>query len=255
MIFLNEENEIIVIEKDVQYLYDTIKPMTISFRGSANTEINTKLLDTSEIKDMSFIFAEMKNVENIDLSSFDTSNATTMTAMFYNSTFKNLDLSSFDTSKVTMMNAMFQACRNLTDLDISNFDTINVTNMSDMFMFCQNLKELDLSNFDTSNVTTMGRMFLENNNLIEVKGYLDMSNVVTTGSMLSYCQNLKEIRLKNLKNNLDLTTASALSSESINYLLMNVQKVDSKTISLGSNLSKASEDSIENATMKGWTIN
>ena len=82
MIEIEDEKEIVVIEKDVQYLYEKIKPMSISFRGSPLSEIKTEIIDASNVKDMSYMFAEMKNIENLDLSDFDTSNATNMTAMF-----------------------------------------------------------------------------------------------------------------------------------------------------------------------------
>ena len=255
MIELDEEKELAIIEKDIQYLYEKIKPTGISFRGSTLSEINTKLIDSSSIKDMSYMFAEMRQIESIDLKELNSSNATNMTAMFYNSTFKRLDLSSWNTSQVTTMNAMFQACRSLENLDVSNIDTSKVTNMSDMFKFCTNLKELDLSNFDFSNTTSLANMFLEANNIQEIKGILDIPKVTSTADMFGYCHQLKEVRLKNLRANLLLNTVVNLSAESINYILMNVQPItEHKTITLGSNMSKASEEAILNATSKGFTV-
>ncbi len=255
MIEIEEEKELVVIEKDIQYLHDKIKLMALSFRGATVAEINTKLIDASDVKDFSYCFAEMRNIEDIDLSEFDTSNATIMSAMFYNSTFKNLNLSTFKTSLVTMMNSMFQGCRSLTDLTISNLDTANVTNMSYMFAFCSSLKTIDLSNFDFSSTTSLANMFLESNALEEIKGVLDVTNVTSTADMYGYCSSLKEIRLKNLKANLLMNTAPNLSADSINYILMNVQQIsESKTITLGSNMSKASQEAIANATSKGFTV-
>ena len=255
MIEIEDEKELVVIEKDIQYLYEKIKPTNISFRGSMLNEINTKIIDSSSIKDMSYMFAEMKNIEKLDLSEFGTSNATIMSAMFYNSTFKNLNLSTFKTSLVTMTNSMFQGCRSLTDLTISNLDTSKVTNMSYMFAFCSSLKELDLSNFDFSNTTSLANMFLEANGIIEIKGILDIPNVTSTADMFGYSSSLKEVRIKNLKANLLVNTAPLLSSESINYMLMNVQNItETKTITLGSNMSKATQEAIQNATSKGFTV-
>lgn len=255
MIELEDEKELVVIEKDVQYLYEKIKPMSISFRGSPLSEIKTEIIDASNVKDMSYMFAEMKNIENLDLSDFDTSNATTMSAMFYGSSFKSLDLSSFDTSNVTIMNSLFQACRNLEDLNLKNLNTTIVTNMSYMFTFCSKLKSLDLSSFDTSNVTNMQNMFTEMSNLEEIKGIIDMQNVTNANNILNYCQKLEKVKLKNLKTNMLLNTTTNLSEESINYLLLNVQKIaENKTITLGSNMSKASQEAIQNATSKGFTV-
>ncbi|HGF7300962.1 TPA: immunoglobulin-like domain-containing protein [Enterococcus hirae] len=68
------------------------------------------------------------------LSQLDTSNVTDMSYMFaYQTLLKNLDLSSFDTSKVTDMSQMFTAMWKLENLDISGFDTSNVTVMHSMF--------------------------------------------------------------------------------------------------------------------------
>lgn len=258
MIEIEDEKELVVVEKDIQYLHEKIKPISISFRGYKEESLKASIIDTSNITNMSFSLAEMPNVTNLNLSDWDTSNVTTMRAMFYgNGNMTDLNLEGFDTSNVVDIAAMFQANRNLRNLNLGSFKTDKVTDMSDMFIFCQSLKVLNLSSWNTNKVTTMGRMFLEMNALEEIKGTLDMQNVVTTGSMLSYCQKLKEIRIKNLKNNIDLSTTSSLSVDSVNYLLMNVQDVSSspKTITLGSNMSKASEEALANATSKGWIIN
>lgn len=115
--------------------------------------------DASKISIMSFMFAN-SNFSTINLSNFNTFNATTMAGMF-NSCQKltELDISSFDTSNVSSMNAMFDTCRILTKLDLSSFDTSNVTNMANMFYRCSKLTNLDLSSFNTNNVTTMTYMF------------------------------------------------------------------------------------------------
>ena len=57
----------------------------------------------------------------------------------FNSNLEELDLSGFDTSKVTEMDCMFQYCRSLTNLDLSGFDTSNVTDMHNMFGYCESL--------------------------------------------------------------------------------------------------------------------
>ena len=72
----------------------------------------------------------------------------------------SLDLSSFDTSNVTSMYNMFNVCDSLASIEFGgNFDTSNVTNMRRMFCGCTNLTSLDLSNFNTSAVTDMSEMF------------------------------------------------------------------------------------------------
>lgn len=93
--------------------------------------------------------------------------------MFYYFQGDEIDLSSFDTTNVTNMEAMFRGCTNIGNLDVSTFNTANVTNMKDMFRGCENyLTTLDLSNFDTSNVTNMDSMFIYDWNLL----LIDMRN-------------------------------------------------------------------------------
>ena len=103
---------------------------------------------------------KIKNILELDLSNFDTSKVTDMSAMFYGmSSLTTLNLSNFDTSQVTYMESMFYGMRTLTTLNLSNFDTAKVTNMRTMFHGMTNLTTLDISNFDTSQVTDMYGVF------------------------------------------------------------------------------------------------
>ena len=129
-------------------------------------EIDLSSFDTSQVMDMSFMFEGMSNLTTLNVSHFDTSKVTDMQGMFgemHNLT--SLNVSNFDTSKVTSMQGMFNEMYNLTSLNLSNFDTSQVTDMNHMFYDMYNLTTLDLSNFDTSKVTDMDAMFsLYNNN-------------------------------------------------------------------------------------------
>ena len=90
----------------------------------------------------------------------NTTNVTDMSDMFATcSRLTTLDVSHFDTQNVTNMIGIFYACHALTTLDVSNFDTKNVKDMGGMFGYCSALTTLDLSNFDTENATNMGWVF------------------------------------------------------------------------------------------------
>ena len=124
-------------------------------------ELDLSNFDTSQVTYMQSMFSGMYNLTTLNLSSFDTSKVTNMRAMFANLTnLTTLDLSNFDTSKVTNMKFMFHGVYNLTTLNLSNFNTSQVTDMGSMFSNMSNLTTLDLSNFDTSKVTNMKFMFL-----------------------------------------------------------------------------------------------
>lgn len=143
------------------------------------------------------LFWGCSNLNNVDLSAFDTSKVTDMSAMFANCSNLNvLDVTNLDTSKVVNMSGMFTHCNNLNVIDVSRLDTSNVTNMSGMFDGCESLKSINLSSFDTSNVTDMLGMFRGCSSLekIDVSGF-DTSRVTDMTVMFAECEALKELDL------------------------------------------------------------
>ena len=122
-------------------------------------ELDLSNFDTSQVTDMQFMFSGMSSLTTLDLSNFDTSRVTDMKYMFRDmSSLTTLNLSNFDTSQVAYMNSMFSGT-SLTSLNLSNFDTSKVMKMSNMFFNMRNLTSLNLTNFNTSKVTDMEDMF------------------------------------------------------------------------------------------------
>ena len=162
-------------------------------------ELNLSSFDTSKVEDMHWMFYGMRNVIALDLSNFDTSKVTGMYGMFRDmSNLTTLNLSSFDTSQVTDMRYMFDNMSNLTSLDLSKFDTSMVTNMLAMFANITNLTTLNLSNFDTSKVTNMNSMFYGMSNLTTLDlSKFDTSKVTNMGFMFSGISNLTTLDLSN----------------------------------------------------------
>lgn len=56
-----------------------------------------------------------------------------------------LDLSSWKTSNVTSMNGMFYRCKNLKTLRIENFDMSSIQDLGAMCRYCESLKYVDVS--------------------------------------------------------------------------------------------------------------
>ena len=102
---------------------------------------------------------KLKEIKGIN--QFNTSKVQHMYAMFQHcKELEYLDLSSFDTYNVTKLDFMFNECIKLKEIKgINNFDTYNVISMMGMFRACSQLAYLDLSNFDTSIVRSMHCMF------------------------------------------------------------------------------------------------
>ena len=139
-------------------------------------------------------FYEMKNLQSITgMEYLNTSEVTNMAWMFANCTsLTSLDLSYFNTSKVTNMVGMFCSCTSLTSLNLSSFNTSKVTEMFNMFNGCYSLNSLNLSSFNTSNVTNMGQMFYgcENLKTIYVGDGWSTDQVTESDNMFAICYNL-----------------------------------------------------------------
>ena len=193
---IEKQGENVVIrDLDVSLIED----FNYLFYGIAN---GVKTLDlsgwkTSNVKNMSDMFSNCKNITSLDLSDWDTSNVENMWNMFnYCESLKSLDLSGWDTSNVNNMWSMFNECKNLKSLDISGWDTSNVNNMTRMFNYCESLKSLDISGWDTANVEGMNQMFARCKSLesLDLSGW-DTSNVKDMRWMFSECESLKSLDL------------------------------------------------------------
>ena len=162
-------------------------------------ELDLSSFDTSKVENMHWMFYGMRNLTTLDLSNFDTSKVTGMGGMFENmSNLTSLNLSSFDTSQVTRMAEMFRGMSNLTSLNLSSFNTSQVTNMYSMFSGMSNLTTLNLSNFDTSKVTNMYSMFSGMSNLTTLNlSNFNTSKVTEMSGMFSGMRNLTTLDLSN----------------------------------------------------------
>ncbi len=172
------------------------------------TEINgMDILDTSKVISMKGMFLNACSLKTVDISGFNTSNVSDMSFMFASTvsanemSFTELDVSNWDTSSVTTMDRMFQLCSSLEELNVSGWNTSKVTTMSGMFQRCKSLHTLDVSNWDTSSVENLSFMFhCENMPLgtIDVSKW-DVSKVRTFDHFIAHAK-LTLIGVENWKN-------------------------------------------------------
>lgn len=186
--------------------------------------INFKNLNTSESTSFAYTFFETQ-VTTLDLSTFNTANATSMLDMFGGmNKLETLDVSNFNTSKVENMYYMFGGLSKLTELDISTFDTSSVTNMGYMFANMSKLTTLKLGkNFNTSQVTDMQYMFMGMSSMQS----LDLStfktnNVTTTKYMFHNCDSITTLDLSNFN------TENVLN---MSYMFYSMDKLSTLNIS------------------------
>ena len=117
-------------------------------------ELDLSTWDTSNVTDMGGMFRMCSKLKKINISNFNTSNVINMANMFaFCTSLTSLDLSNFNTEKVTVMHDMFFECYNLQSLNISSFNTENVTQIYNMFYHCASLEDVDFSNFSLKSVT------------------------------------------------------------------------------------------------------
>ena len=194
-------------------------------------EIDLSNFDTSNVTDMSYMFYGMSNLTTLDLSNFNTSQVTDMKYMFtYMFNLTTLDLSSFNTFKVTDMNHMFSATRNLTTLNLSNFDTSKVINMQYMFSGMFNLTTLNLSNFDTSKVTDMRAMFGGMHSLTALNlSNFDTSKVTDMSHMFFGMRNVTTLDLSNFDTS-KVTDMSRMFSDMHNVTTLDLSNFDTSNV-------------------------
>ena len=187
-------------------------------------------LDTSNVTDFGGMFINNAYMQTIDISNWDTHNATSMYDMFNNAN----DLSSvlttiifgpnFDTSKVTNMSLMFADNPNLVNLDVSSFSTSSVTNMKQMFSNDKALTTINVSNFNVSNVTNMSGMFTNCHNITSLDvGSWNTINVVDMSNLFYGCNKLTTVNVTDWKTS-NVTNMSGMFFE--NYQINNIDVSD-----------------------------
>ena len=191
------EPEKVYLNEDSSKMFYSDQPFEQKIRNVL--EIDLSNFDTSQVMNMSHMFHSMSNLTALNLSNFDTSQVTDMNNMFDGmSSLTSLNLSNFDTSKVTNMRGMFWAMHNLTTLNLSSFNTSKVTDMGLMFTGMHNLTTLNLSSFNTSKVTDMSAMFYGMENLTTLNlSHFDTSKVIDMSSMFGNVYNLTTLDLSN----------------------------------------------------------
>ena len=201
----NKDKKVIEINKIINDVYingEKAEYLNNYFKREKTGKYTIKIIFKNFMKDCSYMFKDLANIESIDLSNFVTENVTNMKSMFHNcKNLKSVNLYLLDTNKVTNMEDMFNNCINLTNIDLSFFDTKNVISMANMFSGCSNLKEIIFFDFYTKNVTNMKSMFHNCINLEKIDlDSFNIQKVEDMSFMFSHCEKLKQINRFNTLN-------------------------------------------------------
>ena len=195
---------------------DSVKSISVRY-GSGTPKIKLPADSKGTDGESDCLFGYLRNLTEIDLAGFDTSNVTNMRSMFMGcSSLKTIDLSSINTSKVTDMSWMFNGCKSLTTISLSGLNMSNVTTMGFMFEDCESLKTANLSGLNTLKLTNMRELFYCCRSLEQVNlSGLKTSNVTDMSYMFGGCESLKTLDLKGL-NTSKVTEMSLMFEECLN---------------------------------------
>ena len=175
----------------------SITNCNFAFSNAINLEsVDLTEFDSSNVTNMSYMFYNCTSIETIDFTgSNDVSKVTSFYGTFYNcSSLTDLNISTWQTNDATSMTSMFRGCSDLpyiapsSDANRANaefvLNTTKVTDMTYMFNGCSSLVKLHPTNWDTSAVKEMDYMFDGCSSLTFVDlGEWDVSN--TTGGLES----------------------------------------------------------------------
>ena len=90
--------------------------------------------NTTNIKDMSYLFSGCRSLKSIDIKHFDTRNVVNMVRMFSGAYYlTSLKITNFNTEKVTYMTEMFYYLYYLEKVDISSFTIADINDNFDLF--------------------------------------------------------------------------------------------------------------------------
>ena len=172
-------------------------------------------------------FHDMTRLKEIDLSGIDTTNITSFSCMFQNSSsLVSADLSGLSTSSVTGMSCLFEGCSSLVSVELSGLDVSNVSDMSYMFSGCTSLASLDLSRLEFSNAKDMSSMFYGCTNLrsLELPKVLS-ATVQNMSSMFYECLSLESLDFSDF-NTSAVTSMFCLFSGCSSLVNLNLSNFD-----------------------------
>ena len=232
----NDKTAYYYAEPEKVYLNTNSRNMFYSGYGEQTIknilELDLSSFDTSKVTNMYYMFSGMDRLTSLKLSSFDTSQVTNMSCMFsHMSSLTSLDLSNFNTSQVTNMTNMFSDIPNLTSLDLSSFNTSKVIYMLNMFSSMSGLTNLNLSSFDTSKVTYMSGMFYHVSSLTSLDlSNFDTSSATNMASMFSNMSNLTTLNLSSF-NTSNVTDMNNMFADMNSLTSLDLSNFDTSNVS------------------------
>lgn len=215
-----------IVKKFAPIIVDNnVTSLTYAFSNIYGADSLPKVICGNNVTTMNYMYANDKGdrdiniTKSIDVSGLDTSNVTNMSNMFYN--LPNLEnivgLTNFNTSNATNMSSMFYYTGSTGTIDISSFDTSNVTNMRNMFAN-MSMQIIFGNKFNTSNVTGEGLygMFFANTNITSLPPITVTSKITSLANLFFSCTQLQSLVFPETWDTSNVTNMYQMCSKCIN---------------------------------------
>lgn len=157
----DDENNIGINQKmdeDLAYsktLYDNWKPTSTKLTFAYDNKlVYAPLINTENVTDFYEIFRECVSLQYIP--KYNTSNVKTLSLAFGSMDMEEIDISIWDTSNVTTVHSLFSGCKKLINGDVSKNDWSSVKDGHFLFSNCEKLKTANVSNFVTGQKSVQG---------------------------------------------------------------------------------------------------
>jgi len=191
-----------------------------AFKGASNlTDVPVTL--PASVTSLSCTFQYATKINDADICSWNVSQVTDMSGLFFGALIFNQPIGSWDVSNVLNMYQMF-ATDNAFNQDITSWNVANVTNMSNMFYEAWNFNQ-SIGSWNVGNVTDMSGMFSwaakfnQNIGLWNVSKVTNMSWMFYQASLFN--QNLGSWNIGNVTNMSQMFNFSGLTTTNYDALL------------------------------------
>lgn len=172
-------------------------------------------------------FANFTNAASITgLSLLETSNVTDMSYLFAGSGFYEIDISTWDTARVANFSYMVYNTPALEIVNMSNLDLSNVVDISYIFAKCEAVDKIYFENVDTSHILTMEGMF-NDAGLRASRATTTFYGTLDTSSCTNFKNMFKRSRISNTNEIVkNFNTEKATNMSGMFCQLLNVRELD-----------------------------
>lgn len=157
--------------------------------------------------------------------------------------------------RCTTLASLATTCASLKTMTLG--ESPNVTEIVQIAYGCSSLTEVTIGTGDA--LTKVDNAFNGCSRLRRINGTLDFTKLTSTGNIFFGCEALEEVRIKGLKVDLSLQQSTNLSTESVKYLVENLQQATGKSITLPRSWQTAhtaeAREYSQKAAAKGFTLN